>query len=110
MRLDIRARFVAHTVLQRDNGIDARRLALDSLHDAFVIEPDTLSKRFVNNAPALAIAAATCALHNAGIRSDEIDAVVVSTCTGYMCPGLSGYVVEALGLRADTQAFDLGLC
>ena len=28
-------------------------------------------------------------------------------CTGYLCPGLSGYVVEGLGLRADVQAFDL---
>ena len=34
-------------------------------------------------------------------------AVVVSTCTGYLCPGLSGYVVERLGLRRDVQAFDL---
>ena len=33
--------------------------------------------------------------------------MVVSTCTGYLCPGLSGYVVEALDLRADVQAFDL---
>ena len=36
-----------------------------------------------------------------------IDAVVVSTCTGYLCPGLSGYVGERLGLRADVQSFDL---
>ena len=33
--------------------------------------------------------------------------MVVSTCTGYLCPGLSGYVVERLGLRADVQAYDL---
>ncbi len=37
----------------------------------------------------------------------RIDAVVVSTCTGYLCPGLSGHVVERLGLRPDVQAFDL---
>ena len=107
LRLDNRARFVAHTVLQRDNGIEARRLALDSLRDAFVINPDTLSKRFLGFAPALAIAAATDALRNSGIEAREVDALVVSTCTGYMCPGLSGHVVEALGLRADVEAFDL---
>ena len=33
--------------------------------------------------------------------------MVVSTCTGYLCPGLSGHVVERLGLRADVQAYDL---
>jgi alkylresorcinol/alkylpyrone synthase len=33
--------------------------------------------------------------------------VVVSTCTGYVCPGLSGYVIEGLGLRGDVLAFDL---
>ena len=43
----------------------------------------------------------------AGSRPAQIDAVVVSTCTGYLCPGLSGYVVERLGLRADVQAYDL---
>jgi alkylresorcinol/alkylpyrone synthase len=41
------------------------------------------------------------------MRPEEIDAVVISTCTGYLCPGLSGYVVERLGLRPDVQAFDL---
>ena len=33
--------------------------------------------------------------------------MIVSTCTGYLCPGLSGHVVERLGLRADVLAFDL---
>ena len=42
-----------------------------------------------------------------GSMPRAIDAVVVSTCTGYLCPGLSGYVVERLGLRADVQAYDL---
>jgi len=47
------------------------------------------------------------ALQVAGVAVQDIDAVVVSTCTGYLCPGLSGYVAERLGLRADVQAFDL---
>lgn len=106
-RLDARAHFVARTVLQRDNGIEARRLAVDSLDEVFQIEPNTLARRFLTHAPVLAIAAGQRALAQAGLRACEIDAVVVSTCTGYLCPGLSGYVVESLGLRADVQAFDL---
>ena len=106
-RLDTRSHFVARTVLQRDNGIEARRLAVDSLADVFCIDPDTLSRRFLENAPALASEAAERALAAAGLAAQQIDAIVVSTCTGYVCPGLSGHVVERVGLRADVQAFDL---
>ena len=106
-RLDARSHFIARTVLQRDNGIEARRLALDSLDDVFTIDPDTLGRRFLAHAPALAGAAAARALTAAGLDAGAIDAVVVSTCTGYLCPGLSGHVVERLDLRKDVQAYDL---
>jgi predicted naringenin-chalcone synthase len=106
-RLDTRSHLVARTVLQRDNGIEARRLALDSLDEVFAIDPDTLDRRFLAHAPALAADAAGRALASARLTPAEIDAVVVSTCTGYLCPGLSGYVVEKLGLGAEVQAFDL---
>ncbi len=106
-RLDQRAHMIARTVLQRDNGIEARRLAVTTLAEVFRIDPDTLAQRFVAHAPSLASDAARQALAQAGVLACDIDAVVVSTCTGYLCPGLSGYVVERLGLRADVQAFDL---
>ncbi|MGH8322530.1 MAG: stilbene synthase, partial [Steroidobacteraceae bacterium] len=98
---------MATTVLQRDNGIESRRLALESLDDAFRIDPNTLSQRFLQHAPRLAAQAAARALADAGLAVRDVDAIVVSTCTGYLCPGLSGYVVERLGLRGDVQAFDL---
>ena len=50
-RLDARSHFIARTVLQRDNGIEARRLALDSLDEVFTIDPDTLHRRFLAHAP-----------------------------------------------------------
>ena len=106
-RLDGRAHLIARTVLQRDNGIDARRLAVDALEEVFVIDPNTLSRRFRAHAPALATQAAERALTQARIAPAQIDAVVVSTCTGYVCPGLSGHVAERLGLRANLQAYDL---
>lgn len=40
-------------------------------------------------------------------RSARLRPEVIVTCTGYLCPGLSGHVVERLGLRADVLAFDL---
>ena len=106
-RLDARSHFIARTVLKRDNGIEARRLAVNTLDEVFHIDPDTLALRFLTHAPELAATAASRALTAAGLDAQDIDAVVISTCTGYMCPGLSGHVVERLGLRADVQAFDL---
>ncbi|MEO8808752.1 MAG: 3-oxoacyl-[acyl-carrier-protein] synthase III C-terminal domain-containing protein [Rhodanobacter sp.] len=106
-RLDRRTRAIAEYVLSRDNGIEARRLAVDSLQDSFVIEPDVLQARFVEYAPALATQAAERALADAGCALADIDAVVISTCTGYLCPGLTSYVAQKLGLRPDVQALDL---
>jgi len=106
-RLDGRAHWVARKVLQHDNGIEARRLALDSLDEVFAIDPNTLAARYRRHAPLLGSSAARRALDAAGLTPAHIDAVVVSTCTGYLCPGLSGYMVEHLGLRADVQAYDL---
>lgn len=106
-RLDDRAHLIARTVLQRDNGIEARRLAVDSLDEVFTIDPNTLSQRFLKHAPQLAAQAGARGLARASLEASQIDAVIVSTCTGYACPGLSGHVVERLGLRADVQAFDL---
>jgi alkylresorcinol/alkylpyrone synthase len=106
-QLNGRAHFIARTVLQRDNGIEARRLAVDSLDEVFTIDPNTLARRFLANAPLLAAQAGGSALARADLKPTQIDAVVVSTCTGYVCPGLSGHVIEMLGLRPDVQAFDL---
>jgi alkylresorcinol/alkylpyrone synthase len=106
-RLDRRAHVLAETVLSSDNGIEARRLALGSLAEGFQIDPDTLHRRFSTHAPALAAEAGARALADAALSPADVDAVVISTCTGYLCPGLSSYVVEHLGLPRDVGAFDL---
>ncbi len=106
-RLHERTRALARAVLLAENGMEARRLAVTSLVEVFRIDPDTLQRRFLETAPQLAARAGASALDHAGLERAEIDAVIVSTCTGYLCPGLSGYVIERLGLRASAQAFDL---
>ena len=106
-KLDRRARAITQTVLQRDNGIETRHLALDTLDDCFLIDPDTLHARFERNAPMLATQAAERALTDSGLNATQIDAVIISTCTGYLCPGLTSHVIERLDLRADVQALDL---
>jgi predicted naringenin-chalcone synthase len=71
------------------------------------LTPDVMQARFAKHAPALAVEAAQRALRNADCAPDEIDAVLISTCTGYLCPGLTSYAGERLGLRPDVFALDL---
>jgi alkylresorcinol/alkylpyrone synthase len=63
--------------------------------------------RFTQNAPALAAQAAERALAAARLTPAQVDAVIISTCTGYLCPGLTSYVSQRLGLRSDVTALDL---
>jgi alkylresorcinol/alkylpyrone synthase len=106
-RLSPRSHAVAKSVLRRDNGIEERWLVVPSLEDAFAIDPDTLHRRFVEHAPSLSSNAALAALKRASLPAEAIDAIIVTTCTGYLCPGLSGYVIERVGLRSNALAFDL---
>jgi 3,5-dihydroxyphenylacetyl-CoA synthase len=101
------SRVLLERVLLGESGIRTRHLALRSLDEAFELEPDVLHRRFFENAPALATRAAQVALERAGIAAREVDALLISTCTGYLCPGLTSYVAERLGLRADIVALDL---
>lgn len=105
--LNPRSRAVLKKVLTAANGIATRHLSLENLNDAFDLTPDALHARFTQNAPLLATQAAERALADAQIQPSEIDAIVASTCTGYLCPGLTSYIGERLGLRRDTMPFDL---
>ena len=106
-QLDRRARTVLQKVLLGENGIRTRFLALNPLTEVFDATPDSLHQRFAQHAPVLAAHAAEGALQQAGHQPHEVDAVIISTCTGYLCPGLTSYVAERLGLRPDVLALDL---
>jgi alkylresorcinol/alkylpyrone synthase len=101
------SRVLLERVLLGESGIRTRHLALGSLDEAFAIDPDVLHRRFVQNAPELATRAALAALERAGVAPREVDALLISTCTGYLCPGLTSLVGERLGLRADVVGLDL---
>ena len=106
-QLKSRSKAILKKVLCGDNGIDARHLVLKPLAEVFDQTPDALQARFTKHAPALAAEAARRALKNADCQPEEIDAVLISTCTGYLCPGLTSYVSESLGLRQNIFALDL---
>lgn len=106
-RLNPRSHALLRKVLSGENGIATRHLAVANLKEAFDLTPNALHARFAEHAPTLAVQAAERALAAARLTSAQVDAVIISTCTGYLCPGLTSYVSERLGLRSDAVALDL---
>ena len=106
-RLDRRSRLMFGAILRGDSGVDTRQFATSALDTLFNFGADELNAAYRSAAPELAMRAIKLALMEAGIAPAELDALVVCTCTGYLCPGVSSYVAEALGLRDDTWLQDL---
>jgi len=90
-----------------ESGIDRRHLALDRIDAVFHHDAQLLNETFEQQAPALAHAALAKALEKAGIAADELDALFLCTCTGYLCPGVTSHVAEQAGMRPDVYLADL---
>lgn len=95
------------TILQGDSGVDTRQFAVRDVGRLFSCDADSLNEEFRHTAPALAATSLKSAMDAAGALPSDLDALVVCTCTGYLCPGVSSYVAELLGLRADAWLQDL---
>jgi alkylresorcinol/alkylpyrone synthase len=106
-QLSRRSQALLKKVLLGDSGIATRHFAIDSVEEACALTPDAMHARFARRAPLLAAEAGGRALDSAGLAAEEIDAVMISTCTGYLCPGLTSYVSERLGLRSNVLTLDL---
>lgn len=105
--LHARSRWLLEKVLSGDNGIEKRHFCLENVDDAWSRDAQELSETYEREAPKLAAVAVEKALAAAGLEMAEIDAILVCSCTGYLCPGLSSYVAEILGLRADVLMEDM---
>jgi alkylresorcinol/alkylpyrone synthase len=90
-----------------DPGIRTRAFGLKSLEQLFLETPDQSAARFTSVAVDLAVHAARLTLEAATLGSADIDGLVIVTCTGYLCPGLTSYVGQALGLRSDIFLLDV---
>ena len=106
-RLNKRSRLILHSLLRGDHGVAQRHFAVPEIDRIFDLSPDELNRAFRSAAPQLAESALLPALRQAGLRPEQLDALLVCTCTGYLCPGVSSYVAEHLGLRPDTYLQDL---
>ncbi len=106
-RLKERSLTILETVLRGDHGISTRHFAVKDIAEVFDFGSDQLNAAFRTEAPALAARALSTALEQAGIKPAQLDALVICTCTGYLCPGLTSYVAELLDLGPQTYLQDL---
>ncbi|MBN1982097.1 MAG: hypothetical protein JW795_11235 [Chitinivibrionales bacterium] len=99
---------VMHQMLQHPS-IEKRHFCVDSPSELLSLKNEDLDKRtqrFSTWSVRLATDAAKKAMAKVGINSDQVGAIFVHTCTGYMCPGIASHLVEALHLAPTVQATD----
>ena len=77
------------------------------LREAFDFDPDVLDARFASTHRRSRRRPPSARWPTPASIAGDIDAVIISTCTGYLCPGLTSYVTERLGLPTDILALDL---
>ena len=102
-----RSRELLRKVLTGDSGIETRRFSDPDLAKTFGRDAGQLHQHFEQHAPQLASEALLKACDLASLKPSGIDALLVCTCTGYLCPGLSSYISEILGLRPNAFLQDL---
>jgi predicted naringenin-chalcone synthase len=88
-------------------GIRKRHFAVDDPARIMDESPDQKIARFTEKSIELSSQAVTKALDQAGVSVQDVTGLVVNTCTGYICPGISTYLIERLGLPRNTRVYDL---
>jgi predicted naringenin-chalcone synthase len=104
-QLKQRSRDLLEKVLLGTNGIDERHFATERLESLFERDARALNESFEREATVLASAALRKALAQADVGA--VDALFICTCTGFLCPGLSSHVAEALDLPTDIYLMDV---
>lgn len=84
-----------------------RHLAVDDLTCLVNEHPDSRIARYTHWAVDLSSQAIVKALTQIGLTIDDVSGLVVNTCTGYICPGISTYLIEKLGISDKVRAHDL---
>ncbi len=88
-------------------SISRRSFAFDDPSCLINEDPDSRIERFRHWAIKLSSQAITRAMGQAGLSAKDVSSLVVNTCTGYICPGISTYLIEELDLPRNIRAFDL---
>lgn len=94
-------------VLCGDSGIARRSFVLPDPLALLGMGAEELNQHYEAEAPRLAAQSLTEALEKAGVRAEDLDAIFVCSCTGYLCPGLSSYLAEQMGMRSNAFLQDV---
>jgi predicted naringenin-chalcone synthase len=96
----IRATFSHPSIRKRHFAVDDPDRIMDE-------SPDQQIARFTEMSIDLSSKAVAKALDQAGVSVQEVRGLVVNTCTGYICPGISTYLMERLGLSRSLRVYDM---
>lgn len=105
-RLNSRSMSLIDTLFAHPS-IGKRHFAFDDPRCLVDENPDARVARFIEKSVELSAQAVTLALSRAGVGVNEVSGLVVNTCTGYICPGVSTYLIERLGLSRSIRAYDM---
>lgn len=105
-KLNSRSLGLVHAVFSHP-GIRKRHFAFDDPACIVDESPDQRIARFTEKSIDLAAQAITKALDRAALSVQDVAGLVVNTCTGYICPGISTYLLERLGLKRNTPVYDM---
>ncbi len=105
-RLSPRSMSVIHALFSHPS-IKRRSFAIDKVEDLVDEDRDARAARFTHWSRELSAQAIDKALAQAGLGAGDVAGLVVNTCTGYICPGISTYLIEKLGLSRSVRVYDL---
>ncbi len=86
-----------------NSDIDCRYLYMDRKDGTVNESPDDLHRRYREGAVLIARQAAQRCLAKAGLGVEDIDCILVCSCTGYLCPDLSTILVKEMLLSRRVQ-------
>jgi predicted naringenin-chalcone synthase len=105
-KLSSRSMSLIHALFSHPS-IKQRSFAIDNVEDLAYETPDARVARFTHWSQELSAQAISKALSQAGLSISDVHGLVVNTCTGYICPGISTYLIEKLGLSRNVRVYDL---
>lgn len=106
-QLGSRQKNLVAAILGGDSGIDSRNFVFPHPQNLFDMDATSLNKAFESEAPALGEVAIRDALESASLNPEDLDALFVCTCTGYLCPGLTSHLSQRLGMKGEAYLADL---
>lgn len=87
-----------------DELAETQRYLVRPIEEALLpLSPGEQAVRYAAEATPLALAAAQRALTDGGTSAEDIGLLVVSSCTGFVLPGIDVQLINQLGMRRDIQ-------